>query len=57
MITGNDIVGEAFRVFERWKKEYDPEGEMDILDAVMAYSEWAITHSIEPYLDAQTISV
>lgn len=43
---------EAFRAFDRRRAEHDPEGEMDILEASVAYAAWADTNSIEPYLDA-----
>lgn len=42
---------EAFRAFERWCWDHDPDGLMDILEAAAAYSEWANTNSILPYLD------
>lgn len=44
------IQAEAYRVFERWRADYDPNGEMDILDAAVAYYAWAADNSIEPYL-------
>jgi hypothetical protein len=47
-----EIQAEAYRCFERWRREHDPDGVMDNLDAATAYSEWARTNSIEPYLDA-----
>jgi hypothetical protein len=43
---------EAFRVFDRWRRDHDPDGDMDILEAAVAYAAWADTNSIEPYLDA-----
>jgi hypothetical protein len=46
------VVDEAFRVFDRWRADHDPDGEMDILDAATAYAAWAETNSIVPYLDA-----
>lgn len=45
-------VDEAYRAFDRWRAEHDPDGEMDILQAAAAYSDWASTNSIEKYLDA-----
>lgn len=45
-----DIVTEAYRAFDGWVKEHDPDGEMDILEQAVAYAEWAETHSIEKYL-------
>ena len=42
---------EAYRAFERWCAEHDPDGELDICDAALAYSEWASTNSIAKYLD------
>ncbi|MFZ5713075.1 MAG: hypothetical protein ACOY3N_09565 [Bradyrhizobium sp.] len=45
-------VDEAFRAFDRWRAEHDPDCEMDILEAAAAYSDWASTNSIEKYLDA-----
>lgn len=48
----SDLAGEAFRCFDRWWTEHDPEGEMDVLEAAAAYSAWADTNSIEKYLDA-----
>lgn len=47
-----EIQAEAFRCFDRWRAEHDPDGTMDDLDAAAAYSEWANTNSIEKYLDA-----
>jgi hypothetical protein len=46
-----EIQAEAYRAFDRWRAEHDPDGTMDILEASVAYSEWANTHSIAPYLD------
>lgn len=43
---------EAFRCFSRWCAEHDPDGEMEILDAAMAYAAWAETNSIAKYLDS-----
>jgi hypothetical protein len=43
---------EAFRVFERWQAEHDPDGEMELLEAAAAYSAWAETNSIAKYLDS-----
>lgn len=40
-------------MFERWQAEHDPDGEMELLEAAMAYTKWAETNSIEKYLDAQ----
>jgi hypothetical protein len=48
----DDLVGEAFRAFERWCRDHDPEGNMDVFDAAVAYNEWADKNSIERYLDA-----
>lgn len=42
---------EAFRAFDRWCAEHDPDGAMDTLEAAIVYSEWARTNSIAPYLD------
>lgn len=50
--NGNLIVGEAFRAFDRWKAAHDPDGDLDVLTAAFAYSVWAETNSIAPYLDA-----
>lgn len=47
-----NMTGEAFRAFERWQKDHDPAGNMDIADAALAYSEWAEKNGIEKYLDA-----
>jgi hypothetical protein len=49
---GERTAAEAFRCFERWQAEHDPDGEMELLDAVLAYSKWADTNSIARYLDA-----
>ena len=43
---------EAYRAFDRWRAEHDPEGNMDICDQAIAYAEWAEKNSIEKYLDA-----
>jgi hypothetical protein len=45
------MVDEAYRAFDRWKDEHDPEGEMEILDATLAYAEYAAKHGIAKYLD------
>lgn len=42
---------EAFRAFNRWVKEHDPDGEMDIIEQSNAYYEWSKNNSIEKYLD------
>lgn len=34
------IVREAFSDFALWCRKHDPEGNMDILEAVNAYAEW-----------------
>lgn len=47
-----EVYGEAFRAFERWAAEHDPDGNMDADVAARAYSEWASKNSIERYLDA-----
>jgi hypothetical protein len=47
-----DPLGEAYRCFDRWLKEHDPDGSMDIVDAAFAYHRWAETNSVERYLDA-----
>ena len=52
-MMSTDLLGEAWRVFERWRAEHDPDGEMDMLDAAAAYSKWAEANSIEKYLDAR----
>lgn len=46
---------EAFRVFERWQAEHDPDGELGILEAVAAYYDWAASNSIEKYLDSNAL--
>lgn len=46
------IQDEAYRAFDRWRAEHDPDGEMDILDAAVAYSTYAAEHGITKYLDA-----
>lgn len=51
MRTAFEMQAEAYRVFERWQAEHDPEGEMDILEASVAYAAWADNNSIAPYLD------
>jgi hypothetical protein len=51
-MTADEQIDEAHRMFERWRTEHDPDGVMDLLDAVAAYSEWAKKNSIERYLDA-----
>lgn len=48
----DEWVAEAFRCFERWRTDHDPEGNMDVLDAAVAYNEWSTKNSIEKYLDA-----
>lgn len=48
-------LNEAFRVFDRWRAEHDPDGEMDILEAAAAYDTWARTNSIEKYLDRNAV--
>lgn len=42
---------EAWRAFDRWCNEHDPDGELEPLDRVLAYTRWASTNSIAPYLD------
>lgn len=49
---GNHIQTEAFRAFDRWVKDHDPDGAMDFSEQAIAYSEWAEKNSIEKYLDA-----
>lgn len=50
-MVGRDV-GEAFRAFDRWVKEHDPDGNMDVLDQAVAYKEWAEKNSVERYMDA-----
>jgi hypothetical protein len=52
VMMGHEIAAEAFRAFERWRTERDPECEMDIMDAALAYSTYALNNGIEKYLDA-----
>lgn len=54
MNSANQIAGEAFRAFERWCRDHDPDGELDILEAAAAYSTWADMNSIVPYLDSRS---
>lgn len=46
------ICGEAYRAFDRWCQEHDPDGNMDLVEQAAAYSEWAGKNSIARYLDA-----
>lgn len=46
-----EIQAEAYRAFDRWRAEHDPDGTMDVLEAAIAYYLWAASNSIEPYLD------
>jgi hypothetical protein len=46
-----EIQEAAYRVFDRWRAEHDPDGDMDILEAAAAYSIWAATNDLTPYLD------
>jgi hypothetical protein len=55
-MSAYELMEEAYRVFDRWRAEHDPEGEMNILDAAVAYSEWADTNSIARYLDSSVAS-
>lgn len=50
-MQGRDVA-EAFRAFQRWVDEHDPDGNMEALDQAAAYVEWANKNSIEKYLDA-----
>jgi hypothetical protein len=54
--TAFEIQSKAYRAFERWQAEHDPDGEMDLLDASVAYAEWASKNSIAPYLDDAQVS-
>lgn len=38
--TADQIAAEAHRAFDLWRTEHDPEGEMNLLDAINAYSKW-----------------
>lgn len=51
MMNAYEIQEAAYRVFDRWRAEHDPDGGMDILEAAAAYSLWASENSIEKYLD------
>lgn len=51
------IAGEAYRAFDRWLAEHDPDGEMDLLEASAAYAEWSSKNSIAKYLDAAQTAV
>lgn len=42
LLTGNDIAKEAWEAFERWCKEYDPEGNMDTLGLAEAYDQFSV---------------
>lgn len=50
MMTGF-IVSEAFRAFDRWRDDHDPDRRMSEHEAAIAYYNWAETNSIAPYLD------
>lgn len=51
-MTVSEKVEEAFRAFERWRSEHDPDGVMNILDAAAAYAEWSTKNRIDRYLDS-----
>lgn len=39
-MSGEEIVADAFRAFEEWRREYDPDGNLEVLDTIEAYYEW-----------------
>ena len=49
---GELIAGEAYRAFDRWLAEHDPDGKMSLADAAVAYSNWSDTNSTAKYMDA-----
>jgi hypothetical protein len=51
ILNADEIQEAAYRVFDRWRAEHDPDGEMDILDAAAAFHSWIAENSITPYLD------
>ena len=34
------LVSDAYHAFDKWVKEHDPDGEMEILEQIEAYSKW-----------------
>lgn len=51
-MTAYEIQEEAYRAFDRWRAEHDPNGEMEILEAAVAYTAYAAEHGISKYLDS-----
>lgn len=52
LLSGSEIEAAAFRAFDRWVKDHDPDGNMEIHEQAIAYMEWASKNSIERYCDA-----
>ena len=48
----SEQVEEATRIFNRWVRDHDPDGNMDLLDQISAYYEWSKKNHVEKYLDA-----
>jgi hypothetical protein len=42
-VTPYEIQKEAWEAFERWCREYDPDGNMDFLDLAEAYDKFAVS--------------
>ena len=45
-----EIQEAAYHAFDRWRAAHDPDGEMDILEAAVAFHSWAADNDITPYL-------
>ena len=52
---GENQTEAAWRAFERWCDEHDPDGDLEPLERVVAYSTWAASNSVAPYLDAPEV--
>ena len=55
-LFGCKIATEAFRAFDRWRVEHDPDSNMELLEAALAYARWAETNSIKKYLDRAALT-
>lgn len=51
-MLGWQAVDLAFKLFDLWRAENDPDFEMDLLEAAAAYSDYADKNGIQKYIDA-----
>jgi hypothetical protein len=45
---GAEITAQAWDAFDQWRAKRDPDGDMDLLEAVWAYADYYGSQSVQP---------